>query len=232
MKQMALDVGLNASPSLHSFFPGPNREAYEHVRLWVSHPHRSPVPTYVWGEHGSGKTHLLRAAAQWLQHHGQAVGWMDATVSEPGAFDPAWQVVLLDDVDGYSAVQQHAAFNWFVHAMAPGQGPQRWVLAAGAVPPSHLGLREDLRTRLGWGHVFQLKVLDDAQRRAVLRQQAEARGIFLKDEVMDYILNRFSRDLGSLMGLLDQLDHYALREQRGISIPLIKSMLSDDEPTP
>mgnify|MGYP003337936396 FL=1 len=45
-------------------------------------------------------------------------------------------------------------------------------------------------------------------------------------------LNRFSRDLGSLMGLLDQLDHYALREQRGISIPLIKSMLSDDEPTP
>ena len=96
------------------------------------------------------------------------------------------------------------------------------------MPPSHLNLREDLRTRLGWGHVFQLKVLDEAQRRAVLRQQAEARGVFLKDEVMDYILNRFSRDLGSLMGLLDQLDQYALREQRGISIPLIKSMLSDD----
>ena len=134
----------------------------------------------------------------------------------------------MDDVDAYSAVQQHAAFNWFVHAMAPGQGQQRWVLAAGALPPSHLNLREDLRTRLGWGHVFQLKVLDEAQRRAVLRQQAEARGVFLKDEVMDYILNRFSRDLGSLMGLLDQLDQYALREQRGISIPLIKSMLSDD----
>ena len=228
MKQMALDIGLNASPSLQSFFPGPNKEAFEHVRLWVSHDPRSPVPTYLWGESGSGKTHLLRAVAQWLQQNGQAVGWLDAGVAEPGAFDPAWQVVIMDDVDAYSAVQQHAAFNWFVHAMAPGQGQQRWVLAAGALPPSHLNLREDLRTRLGWGHVFQLKVLDEAQRRAVLRQQAEARGVFLKDEVMDYILNRFSRDLGSLMGLLDQLDQYALREQRGISIPLIKSMLSDD----
>ena len=228
MKQMALDIGLNASPSLQSFFPGPNREAFEHVRLWVSHEHRSPVPTYLWGESGSGKTHLLRAVALWLQQNGQAVGWLDGGVAEPGAFDPAWQVVIMDDVDAYSAVQQHAAFNWFVHAMAPGQGQQRWVLAAGALPPSHLNLREDLRTRLGWGHVFQLKVLDEAQRRAVLRQQAEARGVFLKDEVMDYILNRFSRDLGSLMGLLDQLDQYALREQRGISIPLIKSMLSDD----
>ena len=74
--------------------------------------------------------------------------------------------------------------------------------------------------------VFQLRLPDDAQRKAVLQQQAQARGLMLKEEVMDYILHRFNRDLGSLMGLLDQLDQFALREQRAISIPLIKSMLS------
>jgi DnaA family protein len=232
MKQMALDIGLAAHPSLQSFFPGPNREVCEHLRLWVGHRARSPVPTYLWGERGSGKTHLLRAVAHGLAQSDQRVGWLDARVPEPGAFDPAWEVVIMDDVDAYSAVQQHAAFNWFVHALTPAGGRQRWVLAAGALPPSHLPLREDLRTRLGWGHVFQLKLLDETQRRSVLRQQADARGIFLKDEVMDFILNRFSRDLGSLIGLLDQLDQYALREQRAISIPLIKTMLSDDTGTP
>ena len=232
MKQMALDIGLNASPSLQSFFPGPNKEAFEHVRLWVSHDPRSPVPTYLWGESGSGKTHLLRAVALWLQQNGQAVGWLDSQVAEPGAFEPTWEVVIMDDVDRYTAIQQHAAFNWFVHAMAPDQGRQRWVLAAGSMPPSHLPLREDLRTRLGWGHVFQLKTMDESQRRAVLRHQAESRGIYIKDEVMDYILTRFSRDLGSLMGLLDQLDQFALREQRAITIPMIKSMLSDEEAQP
>ena len=54
------------------------------------------------------------------------------------------------------------------------------------------------------------------------------RGVFLSDEVMDFMLRRFSRDLSSLMLLLDQLDAYALRTQRAITIPLIKSMLEDE----
>jgi DnaA-homolog protein len=45
---------------------------------------------------------------------------------------------------------------------------------------------------------------------------------------MDYMLTRFSRDLASLMQLLEQLDGYALRTQRAITIPLIKSMLENE----
>jgi DnaA family protein len=88
-------------------------------------------------------------------------------------------------------------------------------------------LREDLRTRLGWGHVYALHALSETERRAVLRQEADARGIFLSDEAMDFILNRFSRDLGNLMQLLDQLDGYSLQTQRAITVPLIKSMLDN-----
>jgi len=133
-------------------------------------------------------------------------------------------VVLFDEVQLYTAVQQHAAFNWFVNALAL----QRGVLAAGALPPADLKLREDLRTRLAWGHIFGLQVLSEPERRAVLRQAADARGVFLGDEVMDFMLTRFSRDLGSLMQLLEQLDGYALQTKRAITIPLIKSMLENE----
>ena len=92
----------------------------------------------------------------------------------------------------------------------------------------HHPLRDDLRSRLGWGHVFQLQLLGEAERRAVLRQEAEARGVALGDEVMDYMLRRFSRDLGSLMQLLDHLDRYALQTQRPITIPLIRAMLQNE----
>jgi chromosomal replication initiation ATPase DnaA len=34
------------------------------------------------------------------------------------------------------------------------------------------------------------------------------------------------------MGLLDQLDQFALREQRAITIPMIKSMLQDEDGAP
>jgi DnaA family protein len=224
MKQIALDIGLAGESTLANFFAGTNEAALKHLQLWAGSPTRSPVPTYLWGASGSGKTHLLKAVAQRLRQQGAAAGWLDASMHEPPEFNEHWAVVLLDDVQLYTAVQQHAAFNWFVNA----QTQQRGVLAAGALPPADLGLREDLRTRLGWGHVFQLQVPSEPERRAVLRQAADARGVFLGDEVMDFMLTRFSRDLGSLMQLLHQLDGYALQTKRAITIPLIKSMLENE----
>jgi DnaA family protein len=224
MKQIALDIGMARAPTLASFCAGPNQAALAHLQLWAGSPTRSPVPTYLWGPGASGKTHLLKAVAQLLREQGAAVGWLDADIVDPPEFSEQWAVVLMDEVHLYSAVQQHAAFKWFVQA----QALQRGVLAAGNVPPSDLKLREDLRTRLGWGHVFQLQVLSEPERRAVLRQAADARGVFLGDEVMDFMLTRFSRDLSSLMQLLEHLDGYALQTQRAITIPLIKSMLESE----
>jgi DnaA-homolog protein len=224
MKQIALDIGLSRGPTLANYCAGPNEAALKHLQLWAGSPTRSPVPTYLWGAPASGKTHLLKAVAESLREQGATAGWLDASVHEPPPFSEAWAVVLLDDVHLYTAVQQHAAFNWFVNA----QTSQRGVLAAGLLPPADLKLREDLRTRLAWGHVFQLHVLSEPERRAVLRQAADARGVFLGDDVMDFMLTRFSRDLGSLMQLLEQLDGYALQTKRAITIPLIKSMLENE----
>ena len=228
MKQIALDIGLSTGPTVANFCAGPNAEALRHLQLWIGSGQagqgtRSPVPTYFWGPSGSGKSHLLKAAREALREQGARVGWLDASVEEAPAFQDDWAAVLLDDVHLYTAAQQQIAFNWFVGA----QTAQRPVMAAGEIAPIELKLREDLRTRLGWGHVLQLQLLSEPERRAVLRQAADARGVFLGDEVMDYMLTRFSRDLGSLMELLELLDGYALQTKRAITVPLIKSMMDN-----
>ncbi len=227
MKQLVLDMGVATGPTLASFLAGPNEGALQHLRIWASErsgvTNRSPVPCYLWGASGSGKTHLLKAVREALREQGARVGWLDASVLEPPEFDEAWSAVMLDDVHRFNTEQQHAAFNWFVNA----QTHQRAVLAASDCPPADLSLRDDLRTRLGWGHVFHLQVLSEPERRAVLRQAADARGVFLGDEVMDFMLTRFSRDLGSLMELLALIDGYALQTKRGVTIPLIKSMMDN-----
>ena len=228
MKQIALDIGLATVPAFSNFFAGPNNTALSHLELWVGNPLRSPVPTYLWGEPGSGKTHLLQAAAAALVQQGARVGWLDASVAEPAEFNDTWSAVILDDCHLYTAVQQQAAFNWFVNAVSSADGNPRGVLAAGSVPPADLLLRDDLRSRLGWGHVYELHLLSEPERRSVLRAQAEARGIVLSDDVISFVLNRFSRDLSSLMQLLDQLDGYALQTQRTITVPLIKAMLESE----
>ncbi len=230
MKQIALDIGLATGPTLANYFAGPNADILSHLQLWVGGQGaaaatrwRSPVPTYVWGQSGSGKTHLLKGVREALREQGASVGWLDASMLEPPEYSESWSAILLDDVHLYTLVQQHAAFNWFVNA----QSAQRWVLGAGEVPPADLKLRDDLKSRLGWGHIFALKVLSEPERRSVLRQAADDRGVFLGDEVMDFMLTRFSRDLGSLMELLELLDGYALQTKRAITIPLVRQMMED-----
>ncbi len=226
MKQMVLDIGLPTGPSLKNFCVGANAAALAHLRMWLGDSEaalRSPVPTYLWGGSGCGKSHLLQAVHAELQQHGASVGWLDANVQVLPEFDEHWACVLMDDVHAFNAGQQQAAFKWFVHA----QTVQMAVLAAGALPPADLKLRDDLRTRLGWGHVFALQAPSESDRRTVLRQAADARGVFLSDEVVDFMLTRFSRDLGSLMELLSLMDGYALQTQRTITIPLIRAMMEN-----
>ena len=231
MKQMALDLGLAPGPSLNRLFVGPNGAAIQHLRLQVgdgwSAP-RSPVPTYLWGETGAGKTYLLRAVAETLREQGATVGWLDASTRFPVAFNERWSAVILDEVNLYNPVQQAAAFNWFVNATSPATGARRWVLSAGDLPPPDLKLRDDLRSRLGWGEVYQMHLLTEDERRGVLKDEAQQRGLTLPDDVMDYMLKRFSRDLGSLMQLLDHLDNFALRNKRALTIPLLRDMLETE----
>lgn len=228
MKQLALDIGLASDPSFANFFMGPNEAAVRQLASWAQTLPDSPVPTYLWGGEASGKTHLLKAVSKALRDQGASSGWMDASMLEPPEFNEAWSAVIMDECHLYNAAQQRSAFNWFVNALSTDDGHPRWVVAAGNLPPADLPLREDLRTRLGWGHVFALQALSDDERRAVIKQEADARGFLLSDEVVDFMLTRFSRDLESLMQLLDKLDSYALQTKRAITIPLIKTMLETE----
>jgi DnaA family protein len=94
-----------------------------------------------------------------------------------------------------------------------------------------LPLRDDLRTRFGWGPVFALQPLNEAETRAVLRREADRRGSLFPDDVMDYLLTRFERDLAHLMHLLDRLDRYTLARSRPVTVPLLKMMLAEEAET-
>ena len=130
---------------------------------------------------------------------------------------------MVDDCQALDAERQHAAFALFVEAGSHGV---QWA-AAGKLPPVDLPIRDDLRTRLGWGHVFAMQALAEGETRAALRREADRRGILLSDEVMGYLLTHFQRDLKHLMRLLDQLDEFALSERRAVTVPLLKKMLAE-----
>jgi DnaA family protein len=90
-------------------------------------------------------------------------------------------------------------------------------------------VREDLRTRLGWGLVFHLAPLPDEGKAAVLKHAARERGIMLADDVPAYLLTHFRRDMPSLMALLDALDRFSLEQKRAVTLPLLRTMLASPD---
>jgi DnaA family protein len=223
MKQIPLAITVDPVPVFDSYVPGRNEAALEHLRRL-----RAPAaPVYLWGDAGSGKTHLLSALAHEAQAAGGRVGWFDAGQPLPWTVGPGHVLTIVDDVQALDAAEQGAAFTLFGEAASLGVP----FVAAGRLPPVDLPLRDDLRTRLGWGHVFELSALDEAETRAALRRHADQRGVLLSDEVMGYLLARCSRDLKSLVALVAELDTYGLATSRAITVPMLKQLLAERAPS-
>ena len=170
MRQIPLAFIEEDRPSFESFQIGPNVHVMQH--LCELSPFAASAPVYMWGGPGVGKSHLLQAYAAHVQGQGAQVGFFTPDSPLPWTFDEQWRAIVFDDCDRFDALRQHAAFALFIEAT--GAGVQ--VVGAGNAPPVDLPLRDDLRSRLGWGDVFQLHAVSEADCRAAIRRQAEHRG--------------------------------------------------------
>jgi DnaA family protein len=182
----------------------------------------------LWGEAGTGKTHLLEAACRAAQELGYAplyVPLAEKTNFTTALFEDVEQIplVCVDNVDAIAgdAVWEAALFALYERLRAQGG---MLILAAGTSPAA-TGLKlADLATRLSAGLVYQLQPLSDEEKIDALRLRAQRRGLELTEEVASYLLTRFSRDTHSLFTLLDRLDTATLAAQRRLTIPFLRNL--------
>ncbi len=221
MKQIPLPIGFETEPTFDDVIPGENALALTCLRQMAL----PGPPVYLCGPAGSGKTYLLAALAHDVRHAGGRTGWFDAEAPLPWEFDEGWSLIVIDGAERLDAAHQHAAFRLFIEASTAGIQ----MASAGRQPPVSLNVREDLRTRFGWGPVFMLQPLSDAGMRYALDREAQRQGLTLPDEVLDYLLGHFERDLSKLMDVLHRLDRFALARKRPATVPLLKRMLAEEQ---
>ncbi len=214
MTQLLLDIGPVWTPTLENFVAGRNVELLSALRHALAGDARERC-FYLWGEPGSGKSHLLEAAMRQARSAGLAVQYAQAGVPEPA------QAVAVDDVEALDDAAQVALFALYNRQRESGG----ILLVSGTAAPAHLDVRDDLRTRLGWGLVYQVHSLNDAEKAQALEQHAQARGFELPREVVQYLLRHGRRDLPSLLAVLDALDAECLRLKRSPSVPLLKEVM-------
>jgi DnaA family protein len=227
MRQLLLDLPAEKPQTLESFVVGANAELLQLLqRLTVGQAVGLDERfVYVWGEAGSGKTHLLRAMATMPN----AI-YIPGDLAEDEANDvfnhqPGVDLYLIDDCNLLKPQAQVAAFALFNQIRELGG----CMITTGKVAPAALALREDLRTRLGWGLIYQLHGLSDDEKIEALTHSATARGLALSSGVLPYLITHFTRDMRSLSALLDALDRYSLETKRPITLPLLRELLQRND---
>lgn len=184
---------------------------------------------YLWGEAGTGKTHLLQSACQ---HQTEQAGTACYLAAKEIATNPPsileglanLNLVCLDDIDTFfgQATWEEALFNLFNQIK---QANGRLVVSASFSPQQANIILNDLKSRLNSGLPLNLTTLNDEDTIKVLQTRAQQLGLELNHETARYLMTRFPRDINTLRGLLEQLDQASLAAQRKLTIPFLKTTL-------
>ena len=146
MTQLLLGLAPHPPPSFDNFVSGRNAAVLATLRAFGAST-LSDRCIFLWGEPGSGCTHLLRAWSTTPARH------------------------AVDAVESLDDGAQIELFNLYNRVRA-GEGH---LLVCGRKPPRQLALRADLQSRLAWGLSFEIHALSDDEKRAALAAEARAR---------------------------------------------------------
>lgn len=212
MRQLLLNILPAPVPAWENFVPGKNREALSTLQNWLDQPEATSC-FFLFGADGTGKTHLLKASG---------LPYTDARLDPSLSNTPQDAAALaVDRVESLDAEGQARLFHHFNRLHAQGGR----LLASAGQSPLHLTVREDLRTRLGYGLIYPLLPLDDEDKVLALTALAQARQLRVSNDLIVYLIRHLARDMGTLTSWLIALDRHALEHQRAMTLPLLRELL-------
>lgn len=201
-------------------------------------------PLYLHGGVGLGKTHLMEGIYRRLRSRHPALKVLYLTAEAfTNYFTEALRektlpsfrqrfrninVLLVDDLDFLES--KRGIQDEFLHTFKQleRQGGQL-VLSADRHPRLLPNLSEELMTRCLSGLVCRLEAPDQAARVKIALAYSARQNANLSEEVLEFIANRFSRNVRELQGAINTLATYARMTKRRVSLSAARRVLADLE---
>ncbi len=184
---------------------------------------------YLFGLSGVGKSHLLHACCALAHENNQTsvcLSFSELRHLSVQVLEGLEHIdlICLDDIQYISGEEhwQKAVFDLYNRVT---EQNKKLIITGDKSINDLLLTLPDLRSRLSWGYVEQIKPLSDDEKLIAIQFRAQQRGLILTEDVAKFLLTRLSREMSSLLDALDKLDKASIREQRKITIPFIKDIL-------
>ena len=237
--------GLDARYTFDNFVVAkPNELAYAAARRVAESDEATPSfnPLFLYGGVGLGKTHLMHAIA-WESRKRDAsrnVIYLTAekfmnqfvaalrrkdTMSFKERFRAA-DVLMVDDIQfmsGKESIQEE-----FFHTLnAIVEEGHQVILSADKSPSDLDGVKERLRSRMGWGMVADIHPSNYELRLGILQSRREGVVVNLPDDVLEFLARKITTNIRELEGALNRLIAHATLVGRTVSVDMAREVLSD-----
>lgn len=228
-EQLTLGISPADDCSFDNFFPAKNSQVINDIRTMAAG--RGKQYVFLWGISSSGCTHLLQASCRAAKELNLATMYIDMqTIVEsarPDVFEDleALNLVALDNVHVVAGrpAWEEALFHFYNRIHESGR---RFIIASHVAPKNLNFELKDLSSRLNWGVIYQLHVLNDAEKLQALHFRADLKGFELPENVAQFLLRHCDRNMKSLAKTLEILDQASLSAQRKLTIPFVKNVLN------
>ena len=227
IKQLILPFFQSTQLNFENFYIGDNNlELVKSLQEWLSSD--SPKVFYLWGDSGTGKTHLLNASLNCCLGPAIYLPLREFVAIEPRVFDNLENIdtVAVDDIDTISGDSQLETklFDLF-NKVILSEGK---LIVAGRQHPNKQRFKlNDLVSRLCSGLLYKVSLLSDEERKKALNFLLLNRGMTIESKYIEYIMRHYKRDMKNLILIIDKIDKVSLSERRPVSLNLIKQITTD-----
>jgi len=228
-EQFTLAIDRPHEQRLDNFVVGANDELFANL----AKIRREFKGLWLYGDAGSGRSHLLRGRCLAAQLAGEPACYVGCAElkRQPGALAAALahaaefgRIVAIDDVGHVAGDVLCEEYLMAAYQRLLGAEGELLISHDEAAPNLAFTL-PDLNSRLRSLMNFLIQPLRDADKAELLRRRANSRGYALTQGVIDYWLARGPRDVGALLTDLELLDRASLANQRVVTVPLLKQVL-------
>ncbi|MCB8976473.1 MAG: chromosomal replication initiator protein DnaA [Ardenticatenaceae bacterium] len=239
--QPATTSNLTRRFTFSSFVVGPSNRLAHAAALSVSeHPGQTYNPLFIYGGVGLGKTHLLHAIGHKCQQEGLNVCYITSETftndlvqsirnKQMEQFRERYRtpdVLLIDDIQFIAGKEstQEELFHTFNELHSQGK---QVVISSDRAPKAMATLEERLQSRFEWGLMTDIQMPDIETRKAILQTKAEANGLAVPDELMDFIAQQVRHSIRELEGAFNKVMAYAHLSGGRVNMELVNMALAD-----
>lgn len=199
-------------------------------------------PLMVYGGVGLGKTHLVQAIGNEIKNgpEDKFVLYVssekfvnqfmdsikDGNVKSFTNFYMQVDVLIIDDIQFLAGKDrtQEMFFHIFNHLH---QNKKQIIMTSDCPPRDLKGLEERLLSRFKWGLTADLQMPDFETRVAIIRRKMESEGIFIPDDVVEYLAYSVDTNVRELEGILISIIAHASLNRVEISLELAKTVIKN-----